>query len=183
MAVEILAVQSKAELERFIRVPMRLSANDPNYVAPLMFERREALSKTINPFFQHADVQFWLAHPANNFGWILITDAESVPQSVTHFGSREDPTNAPALILDFTRSGASQSLKIDRVGLRTNQLTLAFTAEAQWTYALQSIGSLSQTNWQTLAQFPAATGPTNVVFTELVSDRQRFYRLQGLAPP
>ena len=61
MAVEISPVESKAELERFIRVPMRLSKGDPNYVAPLMFERREALSKKVNPLFQHADAQFWLA--------------------------------------------------------------------------------------------------------------------------
>src|SRR5271156_6801149 len=40
---------------------MRLSAADPNYIAPLMFERREALSRKVNPFFQHVDAQFWLA--------------------------------------------------------------------------------------------------------------------------
>jgi hypothetical protein len=61
MAVDIVPVSSKAELERFIRVPMRLGEGDPNYIAPLMFERREALSPKINPFFQHADWQFWLA--------------------------------------------------------------------------------------------------------------------------
>jgi hypothetical protein len=61
VAVEIIPVESKAELERFIRLPMRLSAHDPAWVAPLMFERREALSRKINPFFQHADAQFWLA--------------------------------------------------------------------------------------------------------------------------
>lgn len=61
MAVEILPVSSKAELERFIRVPMRLNAGDPNWVAPLMFERREAFSARHNPFFEHAEVQFWLA--------------------------------------------------------------------------------------------------------------------------
>jgi hypothetical protein len=61
MTVELIPVETKAELERFIRVPMRLSAGDPKWVAPLMFERREALSKKINPFFQHADAQFWLA--------------------------------------------------------------------------------------------------------------------------
>jgi hypothetical protein len=59
--VEIIPVETKAELERFIRLPMRLSAKDPAWIAPLMFERREALSKKINPFFQHADAQFWLA--------------------------------------------------------------------------------------------------------------------------
>ena len=61
MPIEIVPVETKAQLERFIRVPMRLNAKDPNWVAPLMFERREALSKKINPFFQHADAQFWLA--------------------------------------------------------------------------------------------------------------------------
>ncbi len=61
MTVEIIPVESQAELERFIRLPMRLSARDPHYVAPLMFERREALSRKVNPFFQHADAQFWLA--------------------------------------------------------------------------------------------------------------------------
>jgi hypothetical protein len=61
MSVEIIPVETKAELERFIKVPMRLSENDPKWIAPLMFERREALSKKVNPFFQHADAQFWLA--------------------------------------------------------------------------------------------------------------------------
>ena len=59
--VEIIAVDTPALLERFIRVPMRLLAVDPAYIAPLLFERREALSARHNPFFDHADVQFWLA--------------------------------------------------------------------------------------------------------------------------
>jgi hypothetical protein len=61
MAVDIVPVSTSAELERFIRVPMRLMKDDPNYVAPLLLERREALSPKVNPFFQHADHQFWLA--------------------------------------------------------------------------------------------------------------------------
>ena len=61
MPVEVIPVGSKAELERFIRLPMRLNAGDPNWIAPLMFERREALSPKHNPFFEHAEHQFWLA--------------------------------------------------------------------------------------------------------------------------
>ncbi len=60
-AVEILPVSGRAQLERFIRVPMDLNAGDPKWIAPLMFERREALSPKHNPFFAHAAVQFWLA--------------------------------------------------------------------------------------------------------------------------
>ena len=59
--LEVIPVRTKAELNRFIRVPMRLGAGDPNYVAPLMFERQESLTAKGNPFFEHADVQFWLA--------------------------------------------------------------------------------------------------------------------------
>ena len=59
--LQIIPVATKAELNRFIRVPMRLNADDPHYVAPLVMERQEALSAKINPFFAHADVQFWLA--------------------------------------------------------------------------------------------------------------------------
>jgi len=40
---------------------MRLGAGDPNYIAPLIFERQESLSPKSNPFFEHAEVQFWLA--------------------------------------------------------------------------------------------------------------------------
>ena len=59
--IQIVPVSSKAELGRFIRVPMRLGASDPNYVPPLVFERGESLTAKGNPFFDHADVQFWLA--------------------------------------------------------------------------------------------------------------------------
>lgn len=59
--VAIVAVASAAELARFVRVPMRLNAGDPNYVAPLILERSEALTPKTNPFFAHAEVQLFLA--------------------------------------------------------------------------------------------------------------------------
>jgi hypothetical protein len=60
-ALMVIPVSTPQETERFIRLPMRLNAGDPNYVAPLLMERREALSPKINPFFAHAEVQLWLA--------------------------------------------------------------------------------------------------------------------------
>lgn len=87
MAVDIIPADSKAELERFIRLPMRLSAADRSYVAPLMFERREALSRKINPFFQHADAQFWLARKDGR-------DVGRISAQIDHL-ARTDPA-APA---------------------------------------------------------------------------------------
>ncbi|WP_297369653.1 dATP pyrophosphohydrolase [Acidocella sp.] len=59
-AIQIVPVTDKKMLGRFIRLPERLHADDPAYIAPLHMEREEALSPK-NPFFGHAEVQFWLA--------------------------------------------------------------------------------------------------------------------------
>lgn len=60
-ALALSPVRTKAELDRFIRLPMRLNAGDPAWIAPLLMERREALSAKTNPFFAHAQVEMWLA--------------------------------------------------------------------------------------------------------------------------
>ncbi|MGI4977443.1 MAG: dATP pyrophosphohydrolase [Janthinobacterium lividum] len=59
--VGIVAVQGRAGLERFIRLPERLYRGDPSYVAPLRQERRDALTAGKNPFFEHAEAAFWVA--------------------------------------------------------------------------------------------------------------------------
>ncbi|MDB5968138.1 MAG: hypothetical protein JWQ90_588 [Hydrocarboniphaga sp.] len=59
--VQIEAVQDKAQMTRFIRVPARLQASDPLFVPQLELERAEAFSPKHNPYFAHAKVQFWIA--------------------------------------------------------------------------------------------------------------------------
>jgi hypothetical protein len=59
--IRILPVTTAAERDRFIAVANRINAADRNYITPLWMERRDALSPRGNPFFEHADVQFWLA--------------------------------------------------------------------------------------------------------------------------
>jgi len=58
--IEIVPVEGRKLLDRFIRVPHRLHSHDPNYIASLHLERLDALTPK-NPFFGHADVQFWIA--------------------------------------------------------------------------------------------------------------------------
>ena len=52
------------------------------------------------------DVQSWLDQPAANFGWMLISDAESegIPSTARSFGAREnaDPALRPHLMVTYT---------------------------------------------------------------------------------
>ncbi len=54
-------VSGKADLAAFIDLPFRLYANDPHWVPPLKGEVRELLNPGKNPFFEHAEVQLFLA--------------------------------------------------------------------------------------------------------------------------
>lgn len=103
--LRIIPVASAAELDRFVRVPMRLNAADPHYVAPLMMERREALTPKTNPFFAHAQVQLWLAvSGGRDVGRISAQIDELAPSDggprAGHFGliaAEDDPAVFAAL--------------------------------------------------------------------------------------
>lgn len=45
----------------FIDIAYRLNADDPNWVPPLKMETKELVDPVKNPFFEHADVQYFLA--------------------------------------------------------------------------------------------------------------------------
>lgn len=61
MSVEVKPVSSRRDLTRFIKLPMRLYRNEPNWVPPLIAERRAFLDRDKNPFFGHADVELFIA--------------------------------------------------------------------------------------------------------------------------
>ena len=58
--LQVLEVKGKAALDQFIRVPWGIYRDDPNWVPPLMIERRDALGAK-NPFFEHAEWCAWMA--------------------------------------------------------------------------------------------------------------------------
>lgn len=59
--IDIRSVDGKQMLENFIRVPWNIYQDDPNWVPPLLMERRDALSAK-QPFFKHARWQAWIAY-------------------------------------------------------------------------------------------------------------------------
>lgn len=62
MGVEIRPVESKQDLQQFLDVAGFIYKDDPKWVRPLDFERKEALSPKKNPYFEHAEAQLWLAY-------------------------------------------------------------------------------------------------------------------------
>ena len=61
MPVTVRPVEGRRDLKAFIEVPYTLRRNDPQWVPPLRFERRQFLDRDKNPYFQHAEVALLLA--------------------------------------------------------------------------------------------------------------------------
>lgn len=59
--IEIREVVGKKALKAFIRVPWSIYKDDPNWVPPLLMERKEAFSSK-HPFFKHAQWRAWIAY-------------------------------------------------------------------------------------------------------------------------
>jgi GNAT superfamily N-acetyltransferase len=59
--VSVRPVAGKRDLGAFIDVPYRLRRDDPQWVPPLRFERRQFLDRSKNPWFDHAEAELMLA--------------------------------------------------------------------------------------------------------------------------
>ncbi len=63
--VNVKAVRTGKELNEFIDFPYKLYAGDKNYVPELRLVQKETLNKKKNPFFQHADAEYFTAKNDN----------------------------------------------------------------------------------------------------------------------
>ncbi len=59
--VQIAPVESKKDLDAFIRLPWRIYKDNPYWIAPLRYTEKQRFSAKHNAFYQHADVQLFLA--------------------------------------------------------------------------------------------------------------------------
>jgi GNAT superfamily N-acetyltransferase len=59
-ALEVRPVSGRRELTAFIKLPFRLHRGTP-WVPPLIFERRQFLDRGKNPYFEHAEAEYFLA--------------------------------------------------------------------------------------------------------------------------
>jgi GNAT superfamily N-acetyltransferase len=59
--LRVRAARDRRDLKRFIDLPYRLHARDPLWVPPLRRDVEVLLSRTRNPFFEHAEAEYFLA--------------------------------------------------------------------------------------------------------------------------
>jgi len=60
-SVSIRPVRTRGERKRFVKVPFHLHRAHPQWVAPLVFERMEFLDEKKNHYFEHAEVELFVA--------------------------------------------------------------------------------------------------------------------------
>jgi GNAT superfamily N-acetyltransferase len=60
-SVSIRPVRTRRELKRFVKVPFRLHRDHPQWVPPPVFERMQFLDRGKNPYFEHAEAEFFVA--------------------------------------------------------------------------------------------------------------------------
>lgn len=61
-SLEIRAIKSSKEMMDFIKFPWKIYANDPNWVPPLIMDRKKFLDREKNPFFKDNPSEFYLAY-------------------------------------------------------------------------------------------------------------------------
>jgi GNAT superfamily N-acetyltransferase len=79
-SVSIRPVRNRRELKRFVKVPFRLHRDQPQWVAPLIFERMEFLDRKKNPWFDHGEAELLIAE----------RDGEAVGRLSAHLDRRWD---------------------------------------------------------------------------------------------
>lgn len=60
--VRVEKVKSRKDRKKFIFFPWKIYKDDPNWVPPLLMDFKERIDKKKNPFFEHADMELFLAY-------------------------------------------------------------------------------------------------------------------------
>ena len=123
-----------------------------------------------------ADVQLWLDHPEQNFGWMLKTEEEQSNFTARRFGSREleDPFESPQLTITYL-----PPLLITDARAVSNRLSLTFDTSFGYSYRVESLAAMAGSNaWSTLTNFGLVLSPGPRTATDTLTNAQRFYRVR-----
>ncbi|HEX7400683.1 MAG TPA: hypothetical protein VF369_00765, partial [candidate division Zixibacteria bacterium] len=142
MNISISQVISKRDLSVFIKLPWQIYKNDPNWVPPLIVERKEFLDRRKNPFFQHADVVFYSAKRNGKTvgriaGIVNYKHIETHQENVGFFGFFEcvKEFEVAKLLLDSVRDW----LKSKRMEIMRGPAN--FSSNEEWGFLMEGFDS------------------------------------------
>jgi GNAT superfamily N-acetyltransferase len=106
LPLEIREVRDRPDLDRFIKLPWRIYAEDPNWVPPLLVEVKESLNPRKHPFYQHGTATQYIAlRGGETVGRVLVSDDPRYNQQHAEnlgcfgmFDCDNDPAAAHALL-------------------------------------------------------------------------------------
>jgi hypothetical protein len=123
-----------------------------------------------------ADVQAWLERPDSSFGWILISTAEATPKTARRFGSREDPFNAPRLLVDY-----ALPIRLESPSIAEGHFQFEFNTEPNQAYRVEKISALDPTgSWTTLTNVPPSPSPGRAIITDPLANSTGYCRVVAL---
>lgn len=104
MPITLHKVETSKDIKDFINVTRKVYADDPNWIQPLTMERMEAFSPDKNPYFEHADVQMWVAREGDALVGRISAQIDHLAQekwgpNLGHFGCFEATNQEVANIL------------------------------------------------------------------------------------
>ena len=80
--MSLVKVETREDLDRFIRLPWKINKDNPCWIPPLIQERRKFLNPDYNPFFEHANADLYLAVEGRSpVGRIALVDDKNFQKS------------------------------------------------------------------------------------------------------
>lgn len=120
--IRIEKVTTRKDRKKFIFFPWKVYKSDPNWVPPLVWDFKEKIDRKKNPFFEHAEMELFLAYREREItGRVAaIIDANHNrfhDEKVVFFGlyeSFDDPDSANALLEKAAEWGREKGMEILR---------------------------------------------------------------------
>lgn len=121
-AVSVDRVENRKDFKEFLVFPWKVYRNYPNWVPPLFMEMKEKLNRKKNPFFEHAEMELFLARKDGEVagriaGIIDYNHNEYHKEKVVFFGlyeSYNDPEVARAMLEKVIDWGRQRGMEILR---------------------------------------------------------------------
>ncbi len=118
MDITVTPISGKKAIKDFIHVTRYIYRNDPNFIQPLTVERLDVLLPDKNPYYEHAEVQLFLAHRHGQAVGRISAHIDTLAQEkwgpdLCHFGffEAEDFATAEALLQAAQEWAKSKGMK------------------------------------------------------------------------